>query len=136
MITTADVGVGVKGLEGNQAGRVSDYSIASFKFLRKLLLYYGKENRRKNCMFVLYNFYKNYILIFPKLWYGFRSGMTGLTLYENALLFQNYNIVFANFPIIIYGVIDEEFTKKFLHYNPLFYKRSKNSNKSTIYILI
>jgi len=27
MIATADVGVGIKGLEGNQASRSSDYSI-------------------------------------------------------------------------------------------------------------
>lgn len=65
MITAAHVGIGIKGLEGNQAARTSDYSIAEFKFLRKLLLYYGREHYRRNCLVVLYNFYKNYILIFP-----------------------------------------------------------------------
>ena len=87
MISVADVGIGVKGLEGNQAARVSDYSIAQFKHLRKLLLTHGKECYRKNQMFVLYNFYKNYILIFPKWWYGWVNAFSGLTVYESSILF-------------------------------------------------
>jgi len=33
MITAADVGVGISGLEGCQAARASDYAIGQFKFL-------------------------------------------------------------------------------------------------------
>jgi len=68
MILAAHVGVGIKGLEGNQAARASDYSLGEFKHLRKLLLFHGRESYRKNCMLVLYNFYKNVILIFPQFW--------------------------------------------------------------------
>ena len=65
MITAAHVGVGIKGLEGSQAARASDYSIGEFKMLRKLLLYHGRENYRRNSYLILYNFYKNFILIVP-----------------------------------------------------------------------
>ena len=65
MITSAHVGIGIKGLEGKQAARASDYSIAEFKYLRKLLLFHGRESYRKNSYLILYNFYKNFILILP-----------------------------------------------------------------------
>ena len=36
-----------------------------FKILRKLLLVHGNENYVRNCTLVLYNFYKNLILLVP-----------------------------------------------------------------------
>ncbi|PVZ98884.1 hypothetical protein BB558_005116 [Smittium angustum] len=41
MIQEAHVGVGIAGLEGLQAARSADFSIAQFRFLRKLLLVHG-----------------------------------------------------------------------------------------------
>ena len=38
MIQTAQVGIGIEGLEGNQAAYFSDYSVPQFKGLRRLLL--------------------------------------------------------------------------------------------------
>ncbi len=40
MITAAHIGIGIKGTEGNQAARVSDFSIGEFKILRKLIFYH------------------------------------------------------------------------------------------------
>jgi len=105
MITAAHVGIGIKGLEGYQAARSSDYSIGEFKMLRKLLLFHGRELYRKNSTFVLYNFYKNVLLIFPQFWLGFFNAASGLQMYE-PFLFQMYHIFFANMPILIYGLLD------------------------------
>jgi phospholipid-transporting ATPase len=41
MIQKAHVGVGIAGMEGLQAACSSDYSIAQFRFLRRLLLVHG-----------------------------------------------------------------------------------------------
>lgn len=65
MINAAHVGIGIKGLEGRQAARASDYSIGEFRHLKKLLLFYGVEHYRRNCTLILYNFYKNFIWILP-----------------------------------------------------------------------
>ena len=43
MINAAHVGVGIMGVEGNQAARASDYSFGEFKFLRRLLIVKGRE---------------------------------------------------------------------------------------------
>lgn len=61
MITEAHVGVGIKGLEGQQAARSSDYAIGEFKHLRRLIFVYGRESYRKNTKLILYSFYKNIV---------------------------------------------------------------------------
>ena len=68
MITAAHVGIGIKGVEGQQAARAADYAIGEFKFLRRLLLYHGREAYRRNSILICYNFYKNIILVMPQFW--------------------------------------------------------------------
>ena len=69
MITAAHVGVGILGVVGRQAARASDYSIAQFSFLKRLLFVHGRESYRKNSYVVCYNFYKNVLFVFPQFWY-------------------------------------------------------------------
>ena len=65
MITAAHIGIGIKGLEGAQAARASDYSIGQFKFLKNLLFCHGRECYRRNAYSVSYMFYKNVLLVIP-----------------------------------------------------------------------
>jgi phospholipid-transporting ATPase len=48
MIQAANVGVGITGEEGMRAASVSDYSIAQFHFLRRLLLVHGTWNYERS----------------------------------------------------------------------------------------
>ena len=68
MITAAHVGIGIRGVEGQQAARASDYSIGEFKHLKRLLLFHGRESYRKNSFLVCYNFYKNVLNVLPQFW--------------------------------------------------------------------
>lgn len=108
MITAAHVGIGIKGKEGQQAARASDYSFGEFKLLRRLLLYYGRESYRKNSILICFNFYKNIIVVMPFFWFGFLDGFSGQLLYD-AWIFQFFNIFFASLPIMLYALFDEEF---------------------------
>lgn len=58
MIQEAHVGIGITGKEGLQAARTSDYSIAQFRFLLKLLLVHGRWNYIRTCKYVLATFWK------------------------------------------------------------------------------
>lgn len=137
MITAAHVGIGIKGLEGQQAARASDYSIGEFKLIRRLLLYYGRESYRKNSALICYNFYKNVLLVMPFFWFGFIGGFSGQMIYD-PWIFQFFNIFFASLPIILYALFDEEFpngkhlelTKappNFLESSPQHYEPGMNS---------
>ena len=120
MITAAHVGIGIKGVEGQQAARASDYSLGEFKVLRRLLLFYGRESYRKNSYLICYNFFKNMVLVLPQFWFGFLNGFSGQTTY-NPFLFQLYNIVYASLPIVIYAVLDKEEKGSYFLVNPVSY---------------
>ena len=120
MIVAANVGVGIKGLEGQQAARASDYAITEFQHLGTLILYHGRESYRKNANLILYNFYKNLILVLPQFWFGFLNGFSAQFLYDT-WIFQLYNIIFTSAPIFIYALIDKEYSRKSLLSNPYLY---------------
>ncbi|KAJ3785724.1 phospholipid-translocating ATPase [Lentinula aff. detonsa] len=61
MIQAADVGVGISGEEGLQAVNSSDYAIAQFRFLKKLLLVHGHWSYARNGIMILNFFYKNVV---------------------------------------------------------------------------
>ena len=56
------MGVGISGVEGLQATLSSDYSIAQFRFLVRLLLVHGIWNHKRLALVILYSFYKNIAL--------------------------------------------------------------------------
>jgi len=121
MITTAHVGVGISGLEGQQAARSADFVIGQFKFLKTLLFVHGRESYRKNAYLVCYNFYKNALYVLPQYWFGFYSTFSGQTLYE-PLIYQMYNIMFTSVPIVWFAVMDTQFVKNDLLTNTKHYR--------------
>lgn len=121
MITSAHVGVGISGLEGQQAARSADYAIGQFQFLKPLLFFHGREAYRRNSFLVIYMFFKNMLFVMPQFWYGFDSAFSGQTLYET-WLYQLYNIVFTSFPVIIYAIFDTQFVKEKFLTEPQLYK--------------
>lgn len=58
MIQEAQVGIGITGKEGLQAARTSDYAIAQFRFLAKLLLVHGRYNYIRTCKYAVGTFSK------------------------------------------------------------------------------
>ena len=77
MINAAHIGVGISGLEGQQAAASADYAIGQFKYLKNLLFYHGREAYRRNSYLVNYTFYKNILFVFPLFMYGFYSAFSG-----------------------------------------------------------
>lgn len=127
MITAAHVGIGIKGLEGQQASRASDYSISEFRFLRRLLFYHGRECYRKNSTLVCYNFFKNILLVLPQFWFGFFNFFSGQQIYDS-FIYQMFNIFYTSCPIMIYAVIDRELDSETLIANTLNYYYQGMSN--------
>ncbi len=61
MIQKADVGVGIAGREGMQAVMASDFAMARFHFLVRLLLVHGHWCYSRLGNLILYFFYKNIV---------------------------------------------------------------------------
>jgi len=82
MITEAHIGIGISGLEGQQAATAADYSIGQFRFLKNLLLTHGREAYRRNTYLVSYMFYKNILYVWPIWFFGFYSYFSGTPIYD------------------------------------------------------
>ena len=121
MIVAAHIGIGIRGVEGQQAARSSDYAIGEFRFLRNLLFVHGRECYRRNTHLVLFNFYKNLVCVLPQFFYGFYNFFSGTALYET-VIFQFFNIFFVSVPIIVYATLDNQYPKNILLDTPKLYE--------------
>ena len=121
MITAAHIGIGISGLEGQQAARAADYSIGQFRFLKNLMFIHGREAYRRNSYCILYMFYKNVLYVLPIFYFGFLSEFSGTTFYDN-YMYQTFNLFFTGAPIGWFCVMDFEFTKERFLQDPSLYK--------------
>uniref|UniRef100_A0AAY4EQL7 Phospholipid-transporting ATPase n=1 Tax=Denticeps clupeoides TaxID=299321 RepID=A0AAY4EQL7_9TELE len=127
MIQEAHVGIGIMGKEGRQAVRNSDYAIARFKFLSKLLLVHGHFYYIRIATLVQYFFYKNVCFITPQFLYQFFCLFSQQTLYDSVYL-TLYNICFTSLPILVYSLFEQLVHPHVLQSKPALYRDiSKNS---------
>ena len=131
VLQRAHVGVGISGVEGLQAACASDYSIAQFKYLRKLLLVHGAWNYSRMCKLILYSFYKNICLYVIELWFAIYSGKSKELFYylcqlvecpvyyplgwSGQILFERwtiglYNVFFTALPPFAIGIFDKVYS--------------------------
>uniref|UniRef100_A0A8C5B1K9 Phospholipid-transporting ATPase n=1 Tax=Gadus morhua TaxID=8049 RepID=A0A8C5B1K9_GADMO len=121
MILEAHVGIGIKGKEGRQAVRNSDYAIPKLKHLKKLLLGHGHLYYVRIAHLVQYFFYKNLCFILPQFLYQFFCGYSQQPLYDAAYLTM-YNICFTSMPILAYSLLEQHICVEVLLDNATLYR--------------
>ncbi|XP_064017828.1 phospholipid-transporting ATPase VB isoform X2 [Pogoniulus pusillus] len=126
MIQAADVGVGISGQEGMQAVMASDFAIARFKHLKKLLLVHGHWCYARLAKMVIYFFYKNVSYVNLLFWYQFFCGFSGSTMIDYwQMIF--FNLFFTSMPPLLFGVLDRHVSAETLLGLPQLYKNGQNS---------
>ncbi|XP_077724457.1 phospholipid-transporting ATPase IB-like isoform X2 [Canis aureus] len=124
MIQMAHVGVGISGNEGMQATNNSDYSIAQFSYLEKLLLVHGAWNYFRVTKCILYCFYKNVVLYIIELWFAFVNGFSGQIIFEHWCI-SLYNVIFTSLPPFTLGIFEQCCSQKSLLTYPQLYTVSQ-----------
>uniref|UniRef100_A0A2D4PWZ5 P-type ATPase C-terminal domain-containing protein n=1 Tax=Micrurus surinamensis TaxID=129470 RepID=A0A2D4PWZ5_MICSU len=109
------------GKEGRQAVRNSDYAIARFKFLSKLLFVHGHLYYIRIATLVQYFFYKNVCFITPQFLYQFFCLFSQQTLYDSVYL-TLYNICFTSLPVLMYSLFEQHVHPHVLHSKPTLYR--------------
>ena len=120
MIQEAHVGIGITGKEGLQAARTSDYSIAQFRFLSKLLLVHGRWNYIRTCKYTLGTFWKEMLFYLTQALYQRYAGYTGTSLYESWSL-SMFNTLFTSLPVICMGIFEQDLSASTLMAAPELY---------------
>uniref|UniRef100_A0A1X7U3D1 Phospholipid-transporting ATPase n=1 Tax=Amphimedon queenslandica TaxID=400682 RepID=A0A1X7U3D1_AMPQE len=120
MIKAAHIGVGISGLEGQQAVLSSDYSFGQFRYLERLLLVHGRWSYHRMTLFLKYFFYKNFAFTFSQFLFAFFCGFTAQTLYDPGFI-AVYNVIYTSFPVLAIGILDQDCTEKSCLQNPRLY---------------
>lgn len=107
MLQEADIGVGISGVEGMQAVMASDFAIAQFHFLERLLLVHGHWCYRRIAMMICYFFYKNIAFGLTLFWFEAYASFSGQPAYNDWDM-SFYNVFFTSLPVIALGVFDQD----------------------------
>ncbi|XP_052752323.1 phospholipid-transporting ATPase ID isoform X1 [Galleria mellonella] len=107
MIKAAHIGVGISGQEGMQAVLASDYSIAQFRFLQRLLLVHGRWSYYRMCKFLRYFFYKNFAFTVCHFWFAFFCGFSAQTVFDEMFI-SVYNLFYTSLPVLALGIFDQD----------------------------
>ncbi|KAF2112977.1 hypothetical protein BDV96DRAFT_524270 [Lophiotrema nucula] len=126
MIQEAHVGIGITGKEGLQAARTSDYSIAQFRFLTKLLLVHGRWNYIRTCKYTVGTFWKEMLFYLTQALYQRWVGYTGTSLYESWSL-SMFNTLFTSLPVIFMGVFEKDLSASTLLAVPELYTKGQRN---------
>ncbi|KAJ7481094.1 phospholipid-translocating ATPase [Mycena galericulata] len=105
MIQAADVGVGISGEEGLQAVNSSDYAIAQFRFLKRLLLVHGHWSYARNANMILNFWYKNIVCIGVLWWFQIYNAWSASYVFEYTYLLW-WNAFWTIAPVIAIGLFD------------------------------
>ncbi|KAF0688063.1 Aste57867_20287 [Aphanomyces stellatus] len=135
MIQSAHVGIGICGQEGVQAVNASDYAIAQFRFLQRLLLVHGRSNYKRIAKVILYSFYKNMSLVIVLFLYNFYNGQSGTSLFESFVM-AGWNFFLA-LPIIAIGIFDEDVSPdQAMAFPPLYLTGQRNEDLNIKYFCL
>ncbi|KAL9181105.1 hypothetical protein ACHAXT_009910 [Thalassiosira profunda] len=126
MIQEAHIGIGISGLEGQQAVNASDFAIAQFRFLEPLLLIHGRWNFMRMSKAVLFFFYKNAALIGTMIVFSSRNLHSGTPLYDPWVI-AVFNFVGASLPIIFTAIFDRDLPRDYMLRNPQVYQSGPNN---------
>ena len=120
MIQEAHIGIGISGLEGQQAVNASDFAIAQFRFLESLLLIHGRWNFIRMSKAVLFFFYKNAAMIGTMIVFSAKALHSGTPLYDPWVI-AVFNFVGGSLPIIFMAVFDRDLPRDYVMQHPQVY---------------
>ena len=121
MIQEAHIGIGIAGKEGTQAMQSSDFALAQFRFLGKLLLVHGRWGYRRISWFICYYFYKNITVVFTELWFSVFNGFSG-QIYFLDWLPMLYNALWTSWPCLVTYLFEQDLKSEESMKNPEAYK--------------
>lgn len=126
MILQGNVGVGVQGVEGSQAVNNSDFAITEFQHLENLLLVHGRWTYQRIATSVCYFFFKNIAFTMCVFWFACFSAFSGQLFFE-AWSASCYNVFFTAFPVLVYGLMNQDVDQEVARKCPKMYEPGQNS---------
>lgn len=124
MIQAAHVGVGIAGEEGLQAVNSSDYAIAQFRFLKRLVLVHGHWSYYRNATMITNFFYKQFIQVGTLFWFQIYCAWSTTQAIDYVYILL-WNAVWTVAAVIFIGIFDRNINDNVLMQVPELYHQSR-----------
>eukprot|EP00210_Caulerpa_lentillifera_P009184 g8756.t1 len=129
MIQAAHIGVGISGREGRAAVLSSDFAIAQFAFIKRLLLVHGRWSYKRNAEVVWYAFYKNFAYCLANVYLNFFfAGFSSQPVY-GSILIATFNVFWTSLPTISFAILEQDVLSKTVLVAPKLYRETMDSNR-------
>ncbi|KAK2992928.1 hypothetical protein RJ640_008462 [Escallonia rubra] len=122
MIQEADIGVGISGVEGMQAVMASDFAIAQFRFLERLLVVHGHWCYKRIAQMICYFFYKNIAFGLTLFYFEAFTAFSGQSVYDDWYMLL-FNVVLTSLPVISLGVFEQDVSSEICLQFPALYQQ-------------
>uniref|UniRef100_A0A1A9WFD3 Phospholipid-transporting ATPase n=1 Tax=Glossina brevipalpis TaxID=37001 RepID=A0A1A9WFD3_9MUSC len=126
MIQEAHVGIGIIGKEGRQAACCSDFALAKFCMLKRLLLVHGHYHTTRLTLLVLYFFYKNIFFMGSMFLFQFHTLFSSVSVYDSLFL-TLYNVMYTSLPIFFISLTEKCYAEQTLMSQPELYQKNINN---------
>ena len=134
MIQAANIGIGISGKEGLQASRSADFSIAQFKYLKRLLLVHGSWAIYRVSRLVIFALYKNILAYVFNFWYSAFNLFSGATLIEGVDL-SLWNLLYTSWSPTLIGITDRFVCERELMNNPQLYRFGQRGSFVSFFLI-
>ncbi|KAF7135458.1 hypothetical protein RHSIM_Rhsim08G0033000 [Rhododendron simsii] len=122
MIQEADIGVGISGVEGMQAVMASDFAIAQFRFLERLLVVHGHWCYKRIAQMICYFFYKNIAFGLTLFYFEALASFSGQSIYDDWYMLL-FNVILTSLPVISLGVFEQDVSSEICLQFPALYQQ-------------
>ena len=126
MIMQSHIGIGIKGKEGTQAVRSSDFAVNEFRNLKKLLLVHGRWGYKRISWMVCYYFYKNIVLALSEIYFALYNGFSGQIFFMDWLPML-YNSVWTSYACLFSFALEQDASKENSYLYPVLYKAGQKN---------
>ncbi|OWM63784.1 hypothetical protein CDL15_Pgr006046 [Punica granatum] len=122
MIQEADIGVGISGVEGMQAVMASDFAIAQFRFLERLLVVHGHWCYKRISQMICYFIYKNIAFGLTFFYFEAATAFSGQAIYYDWYMIL-FNVFLTSLPVIALGVFEQDVSSDICLQFPALYQQ-------------
>ncbi|GLJ44204.1 hypothetical protein SUGI_0922860 [Cryptomeria japonica] len=122
MIQEADIGIGISGVEGMQAVMASDFAIAQFRFLERLLVVHGHWCYKRIAQMICYFFYKNIAFGLTIFYFEALTSFSGQSVYDDWYMLL-FNVILTSLPVISLGVFEQDVSSEVCLQFPALYQQ-------------
>eukprot|EP00920_Eleutheroschizon_duboscqi_P020655 GHVT01048808.1.p1 GENE.GHVT01048808.1~~GHVT01048808.1.p1 ORF type:complete len:650 (-),score=123.09 GHVT01048808.1:1218-3167(-) len=108
MLQEAHVGIAIKGPANRDTICFSDFAVADFKHIQRLIFVHGRLSAVRVSKLILWHFFKSLMLVLPQFYFQPGAFWSAVELFDPFLLML-FDLVWTLLPAIAYGCLDLDF---------------------------